>query len=98
MSYTEYKQLLLTFPKIPAIKSKKILKIIDQLAIKINVRENFYVCKDGSDNKFMDCAVNGQADYLVTKNLKHFPRDFRGVKVISVGDFLDVIERYYYEI
>jgi len=46
----------------------------------------------------MDCAVNGEADYLITKNLKHFPKDFRGVKVITVGDFLDVIEKYYFEV
>ncbi len=98
MSYTDYNDPLLTFTKIPPIKSKEILQIIEQLAIKIDVRENFSVCKDSSDDKFMDCAVNGQADYLITKNLRHFPRDFRGVKVISVGDFLDIIEKYYFEI
>ncbi len=97
MILTEYKDLLLTFTKIPEIKSKEILEIIEQLAIKIDVRENFSACKDISDNKFMDCAVNGQADYLVTKNLKHFPKEFRGVKVITVGDFLDIIEKYAYE-
>lgn len=98
MVLTEYKNLLLTFTKIPKIKSKEILEIIEQLAIKIDVRENFSVCKDISDNKFIDCAVNGKADYLVTKNLKHFPKDFRGIQVIKVGDFLDVLEKQHYEI
>lgn len=98
MILTEYRELLLTLPKIPANRSKEILKILDQLAIIINIRENFAVCKDRSDNKFMDCVVNGQANYLITKNLKHFPKEFRGVKAISVGDFLDVIEKYYCEI
>jgi len=97
LSYPECNDLLLTFIKIPEIKAKEILEIIEQLAIKIDVRENFSVCKDFSDNKFMDCAVNGKADYLVTKNLKHFPEEFRGVKVITVGDFLDVIEKHHYE-
>jgi len=97
LSYTECKDLLLTFTKIPEIKAKEILNIIEQLAIKINMREYFSVCKDSSDDKFMDCAVNGQADYLITKNLKHFPKDFLRVKVITVGDFLDVIEKRHYE-
>ncbi len=66
MILTEYKDLLLTFTKIPAIKSKEILNIIEQLAIKIDIRKKFSVFRDISDNKFMDCAVNGQADYLVT--------------------------------
>lgn len=90
---TEYKNLLLTLNKVPTIKAREILQIIAQLAIKIDIRENYAVCKDVSDNKFMDCAVNGEADYLITKNLKHFPKDFKGVKVITVGDFLDVIEK-----
>ena len=94
---TEYKDLLFTLNKVPTIKAKEILKIIVQLAIKIDIRENYSVCKDFSDNKFMDCAVNGEADYLITKNLKHFPKDFRGVKVITVGNFLDVIGKYHYE-
>ena len=94
---TEYKNLLLTLNKVPTIKAKEILQIIAQLAIKIDIRENYSVCKDVSDNKFMDCAVNGEADYLITKNMKHFPKDFKGVRVIKVGDFLDVIEKYYFE-
>lgn len=31
------------------------------------------VCSDVSDNCFLECAVAGNADYLVTKNIKHFP-------------------------
>lgn len=98
MILKEYKDMLLSLPKIPENKSWEILEIIGQLAIKIDVRENFSICKDMLDNKFMDWAVNGKADYLVTKNLKHFPKDFRGVKVITVGYFLDVIEKYHYEV
>ncbi len=36
---TEYKNLLLTLNKVPTIKAKEILKIIAQLAIKIDIRE-----------------------------------------------------------
>ena len=95
---TEYQNLLLNLNKVPTIKAREILQIIAQLAIQIDIRENYSVCKDVSDNKFIDCAVNGEADYLITKNLKHFPKDFRGVRVITVGDFLDVIEKYYFEV
>jgi predicted nucleic acid-binding protein len=27
----------------------------------------------GSDNAFLECALEGKADYLVTKNIRHFP-------------------------
>ncbi len=98
MILTEYKNLLLTFTKIPEIKSREMLEIIGQLALRIDVRESFSICNDISDNKFIDCAVNGKADFLVTKNIRHFPKNFRGVKVLKVGDFLDHIEKYNYDI
>lgn len=52
------------------------------------------VCRDSSDNRFLECAVAGQADYLVTKNLQHFPpKEFEGVKIVRISKFLEVLER-----
>ena len=52
------------------------------------------VCSDLSDNRFLEGAVAGNADYLVTKNIRHFPqKEFLGVKIARVRDFLKVLER-----
>ena len=51
------------------------------------------VCTDPSDNRFLECAVAGNADYLVTKNIRHFPqKEFAGVRIVRVRDFLKVLE------
>jgi predicted nucleic acid-binding protein len=53
------------------------------------------VCADQSDNCFLECAVIGKADYLVTKNLKHFPpKEYSGVKIVPVRKFLNVLEKW----
>jgi uncharacterized protein len=45
---------------------------------------------DSADAMFLEVARAGQADYLVTGNLKHFPaRKRREVRVVSPAQFLD---------
>jgi len=45
---------------------------------------------DSADAMFLEVARAGQADYLVTGNLKHFPaRKRREVRVVSPTQFLD---------
>lgn len=50
--------------------------------------------RDGDDNKFVDCAINGQADFLVTDD-KHFnvlkSINFPFVKVLRTAEFLEKI-------
>jgi putative PIN family toxin of toxin-antitoxin system len=43
---------------------------------------------DEADNRFLECAQECKANYLVTGNLKHFPRSWKYTKVISPRDFL----------
>ena len=51
------------------------------------------VCPDDSDNRFLECAVEGQATYLVTKNIRHFPHKSYGqVKIVKIRAFLMALE------
>jgi putative PIN family toxin of toxin-antitoxin system len=52
------------------------------------------VCTDLSDNRFLECAVAGNADYLVTKNIRHFPpKEYANVKIVRIRQFLKVLEK-----
>ena len=45
---------------------------------------------DPDDEPFLEVAAAAMAEFLVTGNLKHFPRDRRqGVRVVSPREFLD---------
>jgi putative PIN family toxin of toxin-antitoxin system len=52
--------------------------------------------RDPDDNKFFDCAVAGNADYLVT-NDTHFnilkQLDFPIIKIMTADEFLDIINK-----
>ena len=48
------------------------------------------ICPDPDDNAVLACAVEAQADYLVTRNIKDFPKEHQGVNVIHPKDFLPI--------
>ena len=53
------------------------------------------IAKDGDDNKFVDCALNGQANFLITDD-KHFnvlkKIGFPPIQLLRTKDFLKEIE------
>ena len=49
------------------------------------------VAKEETDNRFLECAVAGQADYLVTGNAKHFPSEWKGTAIVGARTLLEQI-------
>jgi uncharacterized protein len=45
---------------------------------------------DPDDDKFLECADEARADYLVTGNLRHFPRFWKATKVVSAREFVSL--------
>lgn len=55
----------------------------------ITITETIAVCRDSKDNKFLELAVSGNADYIITGDddlLVLHP--FRNIKIITVNQFL----------
>jgi predicted nucleic acid-binding protein len=46
---------------------------------------------DPEDNMFLECADAARADYLVTENVRHFPRFWKKTKVITSREFLSLV-------
>ncbi len=51
------------------------------------------VSPDPKDNPVLACAVAAEADYLVTRNIKHFPDEHAGVQVIHPRKFLATLNQ-----
>ena len=45
---------------------------------------------DPEDDKFLECADEARADYLVTGNLRHFPKFWKVTKVVSAREFVSL--------
>jgi putative PIN family toxin of toxin-antitoxin system len=49
------------------------------------------VAGDPDDNRFLECADTARADYLITGNLKHFPRFWKKTKIITPREFIGLV-------
>jgi len=44
-----------------------------------------------SDNRFYECSEAAQANFLITGNLKHFKKDYKGTRVVNARQLLDLM-------
>ena len=72
---------------------EKLLSVIKQQALWVSPRIPVNILShDPADNKFLECALESQADYLITGNTRHFPlKMFHGTRIITPRDFIDLI-------
>jgi len=91
----EYEEILSCFysPKIAEFTLGTLVKAPNTFQIAPYFKWNL-IYADPDDNKFVDCAFNAGADYIVT-NDKHFnmlkSHDFPQVKVIDIDTFKKII-------
>lgn len=82
---TEYRNVLL-YPKFnfDVNRVDSLIDIITGAGIPIAAKPIYPPLPDVEDTKFLEVAISGAAEYLVTGNLKHYPKSRRyHVKVIS---------------
>jgi putative PIN family toxin of toxin-antitoxin system len=73
---------------------RRILNILYERAEPVRPVIRLNACSDESDNRFLECAVTGNADYIVTKNIRDFPpKEYQGVRIVRIAKFLTVLER-----
>ncbi|MEK7849512.1 MAG: putative toxin-antitoxin system toxin component, PIN family [Candidatus Omnitrophota bacterium] len=68
-------------------------KVIRENAISVVPARKIKVIKeDPSDNKFLECAIEAHADYIISGD-KHLKKlvEFEGIKIIDVKKFLDIL-------
>ncbi len=61
----------------------------------VEPEEEVNIVKDDvSDNKFVEAAVIGKADYIITQD-NHLLKikEFKGIKILTPKDFLDIVKK-----
>jgi putative PIN family toxin of toxin-antitoxin system len=70
---------------------RQLLQHIKLHAHLIHPQRCLQVTADPGDNIFLECADAARADYLVTGNLRHFPKFWKGTKVVSSHEFISIV-------
>jgi len=53
----------------------------------VEVASSLALSPDPDDNQFMELAVDGKADVIVTGNTKDFPEEVEGIPVVTPAEF-----------
>jgi uncharacterized protein len=69
---------------------RQLLQFIKTKAYWVTPARHLRVAGDPDDDMFVQCADAARADYLITGNIRHFPRYWKGTKVITSREFLNL--------
>src|SRR5215469_665063 len=88
---TEYGDVL-SYPELQIRKGlrRQLLDLIRKRAYLVAPARTLQVTSDPDDNIFLECADAARADYLVTGNVRHFPRFWKKTKIITSCEFLSL--------
>lgn len=72
--------------------AQRILRHLREIAKPVLIKSTVSICRDEDDNRVLECALDGMADYIVTgdKDLLDLV-SFEGIKIVKVADFLGSI-------
>ena len=89
---------VLAYPKFKLTK-KEIRGVIEQellpYVIPVKVKNHLdVITQDPSDNKFLELAKTGSADYILSGD-KHLLeiKDFQGIKIVTTAVFFDIFKK-----
>jgi putative PIN family toxin of toxin-antitoxin system len=72
------------------------IRRIKELGIKINVTASERVttggCRDKTDNRYLECAVAANADYVISGDI-HLRelKEYRGIKIVNPAEYLEIV-------
>jgi len=58
----------------------------------VSPTSNITVSSDESDNRFLECAETAQAEYLVTGNVRHFPKQWKQTMVVNTRQLIEALK------
>ncbi|AAM25214.1 putative PIN family toxin of toxin-antitoxin system [Caldanaerobacter subterraneus subsp. tengcongensis MB4] len=92
--YSEYKRVI-EYKKFNFRKEikQKLLYFIEELAEFVHVSSNVTVSRDKDDNKFINCAIDGNCNFIVSgdKDLLEI-KEYGGIRIVTVKEFLEIIK------
>ena len=72
---------------------EEFLQVLIQSAIFIEIKEHIEICRDPKDDRYLELAVNGRADCIISGDADLIVLSpFRGIDILPPHEFLMTIE------
>ena len=85
----EYRQVLMR-DKFAGVRAQALhlLDTLEPRIVKVHPTAIVIAAPDPDDNRFLESAVAGQAEFLITGNLRDFPPVYESTKMVNARQFL----------
>lgn len=95
--YEEVIERLIELRRLTRSSGIRLLGKIKRKSILIKVIHKNKISKDENDNRYINCAHDGKANYLVTKDEEHLIplKRYKYTSIISPKDFLIILNNIY---
>jgi putative PIN family toxin of toxin-antitoxin system len=70
---------------------RQLLKFIENHAHLVVPSRRVRAASHPGDDMFLECADEARADYLITGNLRHFPKFWKATKIVSSREFVGLV-------
>ena len=64
---------------------------LHQASIMVHPAFALDLCRDETDNRFLECAEAAACDYLVTGNTRHFLKKYKNTRIVSARQLLELL-------
>jgi putative PIN family toxin of toxin-antitoxin system len=82
-----YPKFHLTAEEIRGLWEEEVLPFVEAVRVRARVRS---IVRDADDRKFVECAVSGSAEYVISGDRALLAlQTYRGIEIVPVGRFLD---------
>jgi putative PIN family toxin of toxin-antitoxin system len=68
----------------------QLLESLGRVATFVHPSKRVEAAKDPDDNRFLECAEAAGAEFLVSGNLRHYPAEWSGTKIVNARGFFDL--------
>jgi len=78
-----------------AERAREVLALMAKFAVQVSPAQKLSLCSDPDDDRFLECALAANAAYLVTGNVRHFPKNYQPVQIVATRQLLNrLIEEF----
>jgi hypothetical protein len=75
--------------KLTEEEADRVVKAMQNVAEVVETQSQVMVCRDEKDNKVLECAVDGRAEWIITGDAHLLElQSFKEVRIVTVAEFL----------
>jgi putative PIN family toxin of toxin-antitoxin system len=81
--------------KLGHVEITELMRKINRKALTVTPTKRLKILKaDESDNRILECAIEANADFIITGNKRHFPfEEFKGSKIVTPREFINSMSK-----